>query len=354
MLVLPAFFSPAGAQTITMLAPVNLTGETTLLRTQGVAVSTFPLAPRLASFQKTAEGAFAFDLIGPPGNYTVFASSDLLTWNQVGTLSNTTGTARFTDTAAFLSPQKFYRASLQGTPPNMVLIQPNIFKMGSPNNEQDRDTNEGPQTTVTLTHAFWIGQYEVTQQEFMAVMGTNPSAFPGDPSRPVSSVSWFAATDYCTRLTQQEIVAGRIPAGTQYRLPTEAEWECAARAGTSTRFSYGDDPSYSSLANFAWFADNAGPTVHPVGRKLPNPWGLYDMAGNVWEWCQDWFGPLPGGVRTDPSGPASSSTGLKVMRGGAFDFGSSDCRSARRNSFAASPFLTDSDLGFRVVLTTVP
>jgi formylglycine-generating enzyme required for sulfatase activity len=155
----------------------------------------------------------------------------------------------------------------------MVLIQPSTFKLGSPNNEQDRDTNEGPQTTVTLTHAFWIGQYEVTQQEFMAVMGTNPSVFPGDSSRPVSSVSWFAANDYCAKLTQQEIAAGRIPAGTQYRLPTEAEWECAARAGTSTRFSHGDDPSYSSLDNFAWFAQNAGATVHPVGRKLPNPWG---------------------------------------------------------------------------------
>jgi len=236
----------------------------------------------------------------------------------------------------------------------MVLIQPSTFKLGSPNNEQDRDTNEGPQTTVTLTHAFWIGQYEVTQQEFMAVMGTNPSVFPGDSSRPVSSVSWFAANDYCAKLTQQEIAAGRIPAGTQYRLPTEAEWECAARAGTSTRFSHGDDPSYSSLDNFAWFAQNAGATVHPVGRKLPNPWGLYDMAGNVWEWCQDWFGPLPGGVQIDPSGPASTATGLKVMRGGAYDFSNSDCRSARRNFFGAHPFLTDSNLGFRVVLTTVP
>src|SRR6187549_3546791 len=109
-----------------------------------------------------------------------------------------------------------------------------------------------------------MGKYEVTQGEYLEVMGTNPSNFPGDLSRPVSSVAWFEATNYCWKLTQQELAAGRIPAGSQYRLPTEAEWECAARAGTATRFNSGDDPTYASLADFAWFSQNAGPTVHPV------------------------------------------------------------------------------------------
>ncbi len=332
----------------------NLVNTVTTLRNQGVAVFTFPFAPQLVSPQKTANGDFSFDLIGPPGLYTILASADLRAFSVLGTLNNKTGTARFTDVGALSFPQMFYRATMQGPPPNMVLIQPNTFKMGSPNTEQDRNANEGPLTTVTLTHAFWIGQYEVTQQEYLSVTGTNPSVFPGDLSRPVSSVSWFDATNYCVMRTQQELAAGRIPAGSLYRLPTEAEWECAARAGTSTRFSYGDDPSYASLPDHAWFSQNGGATVHPVGLKLPNAWGLYDMAGNVWEWCQDWFGPLPGGVQTDPTGPASSPSALKVMRGGAFDFGSSDCRSARRNFFGASPFLTDSDLGFRVVLILSP
>jgi len=127
-----------------------------------------------------------------------------------------------------LSPQKFYRLLLQSPPTNMVFIPPNTFTMGSPTTEQDRSVNEGPQTTVTLSRGFWIGKYEVTQGEYLAVMNANPSAFPGDLSRPVSSVSWLDATNYCPTLTQRELAAGRIPAGNQYRLPTEAEWECAA------------------------------------------------------------------------------------------------------------------------------
>jgi formylglycine-generating enzyme required for sulfatase activity len=185
-------------------------------------------------------------------------------------------------------------------------------------------------------------------------MNTNPSPFPGDLSRPVSSVSWPDATNYCAKLTQREVAAGRISAGSHYRLPTEAEWECAARAGTSTRFSYGDDPGYPTLANHAWYASNSGFMPHPVGQKLPNPWGLYDMEGNVVEWCQDWFGLLPGGVQTDPTGPASSLSGRKVTRSGAFDNSQQSCRSAARSLFNAGPFDTDTDLGFRVVLVTEP
>jgi formylglycine-generating enzyme required for sulfatase activity len=151
-------------------------------------------------------------------------------------------------------------------------------------------------------------------------------------------------------LTQRELAAGRIPPGTRYRLPTEAEWECAARAGTTSRFSYGDDPGYAHLQEYAWMFGNAALKVHPVGQKLPNPWGLYDIMGNVWEWCQDWYGPLPGGAVTDPVGPDSNPIGFKVMKGGAYDYFDADCRPARRLFFGVSPFLTDSDLGFRVVL----
>jgi formylglycine-generating enzyme required for sulfatase activity len=319
------------------------------LRNQGVSVFTYPLAVHLIQPRTLAE-AFQFGITGPPGVYTVFGSTALAAWSVVGITTNKLGAINFTDATSRFSPQKFYRTARLDPPANMVFIPPNTFTMGSPTNELDRATDEGPQTTVILTRGFWIGQYEVTQGDYLSVMGTNPSPFPGDLSRPVTSVSWLDATNYCAKLTQQELAAGRIPAGSHYRLPTEAEWECAARAGTSTRFSYGDDPGFTNLTDHAWYIFNSGFTPHPVGQKLPNPWGLYDMEGNVVEWCQDWFGLLPGGIQTDPTGPATSSSGRKVTRGGAFDNTQQSCRSAERSLFNAGPFDTDTDLGFRVVL----
>jgi formylglycine-generating enzyme required for sulfatase activity len=121
------------------------------------------------------------------------------------------------------------------------------------------------------------------------VMGTNPSAFTGNTNRPVESVTWYDATNYCVQLTQRERAAGRIATNSAYRLPTEAEWEYACRGLTSTRFSYGDDPGCTSLTQYAWYTNNSSATAQ-VGQKLPNPRGLYDMHGNVYEWCQDWHG----------------------------------------------------------------
>jgi formylglycine-generating enzyme required for sulfatase activity len=256
----------------------------------------------------------------------------------------------FVDTSAAARGNRFYRALLENPSTNMVFIPAGIFTMGSSTNEPGRNANEGPQTRVILNRGFWMGRYEVTQREYLDVTGANPSVFPGDLSRPVSSVSWPDATNYCGLLTQRELAAGRIPAGSSYRLPTEAEWEYSARAGTSTRFSYGDDPDYMSLTNYAWHFLNAGLTVHPVGEKRPNPWGLFDMHGNVWEWCQDWLGDLPGGTVVDPQGPVENAIGWKVIRGGGYDFSEADCRSARRYFFGSHPALNDSNLGFRVVL----
>jgi formylglycine-generating enzyme required for sulfatase activity len=335
------------------LAATKLAGEVAALRNQGVSVFAYPLAVSLSSPRLAAE-AFEFTLAGPPGIYTVLSSTNLAAFSALGTATNTLGRAIFTDVQANLSPQKFYRAVRLDSPANMVFIPPNTFTMGSPTNELDRATDEGPQTTVILTRGYWIGQYEVTQGEYLSVMGTNPSPFPGDLSRPVTSVSWPEATNYCAKLTQQELTAGRIPAGSHYRLPTEAEWECAARAGTTTRFSYGDDPAYASLGSHAWYAANSGFMPHSTGQKLPNPWGLYDMEGNAVEWCQDWFALLPGGIQTDPTGPATSAVGRKVTRGGAFDNSQQSCRSAQRSLFNAGPFDTDTDLGFRVVLVAGP
>ncbi len=324
-----------------------------LLLLGGVANTTLALSEAHGAAAVTTN-SFQGTLTVAPGFHAVLYSPDLQSWKMLAASTNTDGAFSFTDNDIRNSRQKFYRAIRLDAPVNMVFVRPNTFTMGSPTNELHRNANEGPQTQVTLTRGFWIGKYEVTQQEYLAVTGSNPSVFPGDPSRPISSVSWPDATNYCYLLTQQEIGAGHIPPGFRYRLPTEAEWECAARAGTATRFSYGDDLTYASLTNHAWFASNSGPTVHPVGKLLPNPWGLFDMEGNVWEWCQDWLGPLPGGAVADPQGPATNPISVKVVRGGSYDFGESDCRSARRFSFGVHPALNDSDLGFRVVLAFEP
>jgi len=178
------------------------------------------------------------------------------------------------DKSAPATGQRFYRTQVFAAPTNLVFIPPGTFRMSSPTNEVDRYDWEGPQTAVTISRGFWMGKYEVTQTEYLAVMGSNPSGFTGDTNRPVEQVSWFDATNYCGALTQRERAAGRIATNSVYRLPTEAEWEYACRGWTSTRFSYGDDPGYTNLTDYAWYNDNSGGTTHPVGQKLPNPWGL--------------------------------------------------------------------------------
>ena len=225
--------------------------------------------------------------------------------------------------------------------------------MGSTTNEVDRYDNECPRTAVTISRRFWMGNYQVTQGEYLAVVGDNPSfcstnnGYAEDLSRPVERVSWQDATNYCARLTARERSAGRLPAGVAYRLPTEAEWEYASRAGSTTRFSYGDDPDYTELHKYAWYEDNSGETTHAVGGKLPNRWGLYDMSGNVWEWCSDWWcDHYTGGNVADPQGPSSGS--YRVIRGGSWDYYASNCRSAYRGN--GSPSGRGSGIGFRVVL----
>jgi len=229
-------------------------------------------------------------------------------WSSLAFVQLPTTNFLFVDTTAPVAGNRFYRTQLQNPPTNMVFIPRAPFDW-EPTNETGRAADEGPQTTVTITHGFWMGKYEVTQRDYLAVVGDNPSQFTGDLNRPVETVSWLDATNYCARLTQQELAAGRIPAGSHFRLPTEAEWEYAARGGTSTRFSFGDDVNLTDLANYAWYANNSGNMTHPVGQKAPNPWGLYDMAGNVLEWCLDWYGPYPGAFEIDPPG-----SGLKCHR----------------------------------------
>jgi formylglycine-generating enzyme required for sulfatase activity len=242
-------------------------------------------------------------------------------------------------------------------PPHLIWIKPGTFTMGSPTDEVDRFDVEGPQTLVTITKGFWMSKCETTQGEFLAVMGSNPSysGFGKGDTYPVARVTWNEATNYCGKLTGRERAAGRLPAGYEYRLPTEAEWEYACLAGTTTRFSFGDDLSYAQLGDYAWYSSNSGGTSHPVGLKQPNAWGLYDMHGNVWEWCLDWLGTYPGGSVTDPRGPTTFWTDLRgwcmgSYRGGAWGTDGGICRSAFRLSNEYPPVNRFDDIGFRPVL----
>jgi formylglycine-generating enzyme required for sulfatase activity len=230
---------------------------------------------------------------------------------------------------------------------NLCWIPPGAFNMSG--------------TMVSLTKGFFMGKYEVTQAEYQQVMGTNPSYFAGNPRRPVERVNWYDAVQYCQQLTTNEQAAGRLPAGWAYRLPTEAEWEYACRAGTTNDHYYGDDPNSTRLTYYAWYGDNSGGQTHDVGLKLCNRWGLHDMYGNVFEWCSDWFAELPGGNVTDPQGPFSDSSGLgRVLRGGCWmpnAFAAYYCRSDYRWRWEPGVIYTYSYfyvLGFRVVLAPSP
>jgi formylglycine-generating enzyme required for sulfatase activity len=224
-----------------------------------------------------------------------------------------------------------------------VEIKAGTFTMGSPAGEAGRFDREGHQHKVTLTRGFWLGKYEVTQRQYEELMGTNPSKFPG-PKRPVEGVSWNDAQEFMKKLNARERAAGRLPAGWVYRLPTETEWEYAARAGTTTAYFFGDDAG--ALGKYAWYVDNSGHQSHDVGGKRANPWGLYDMYGNVWEWCSDWYGAYPTGDATDPTGPATGE--CRVLRGSGWYGGPArTCRSAHR--CLMTPDSRSNDFGFRVL-----
>ena len=230
----------------------------------------------------------------------------------------------------------------------LIEIPAGKFTMGSPEDEKDHQEDEA-QVSVTLTKAFGLGKYEVTHGQWKSVMGTEPWDRKGekaDKDCPATYVSWDDATDFCKKLTTIERKAGKLKANEEYRLPTEAQWEYACRAGTTTTYSFGDDEK--QFGDYAWFrgnAMNAGEEyAHKVGWKKPNPWGLHDMHGNVWEWCSDWYdGKLAGGI--DPVGPNAGS--FRVLRGGDWLRYASRCRSASRDNY--NPPARRSYFGFRIV-----
>ena len=209
-----------------------------------------------------------------------------------------------------------------------VWIPAGKFRMGSTSSEAFED--EQPVTQVRISRGFWLGKYEVTQAEWEAVMGSNPSSFNGCGHCPVEEVSWNDVQDFISRLNAQE---GREV----YRLPTEAEWEYAARAGTK-----GD--RYGDLDAIAWYGDTSGRRTHPVGGKAPNAWGLHDVLGNVVEWVGDWYGDYVGGSVTDPQGPGSGPG--RVIRGGCWVGAAKHSRTSNRN--VSPPDVRYDFLGFRL------
>lgn len=225
-------------------------------------------------------------------------------------------------------------------------IRAGSFTMGSPKGDLRPFLSE-TQHTTTLTQDFNMGCYLVTQSQFEKVMGFNPSGFRGNKqhldssSLPVESISWYHAHTFCLFLSSlpEEKEAGRV-----YRLPTEAQWEYACRAGSTSAYCYGDDSSMLDL--YAWHGNNSSASTHPVGTKRPNAWGLYDMHGNVLEWCADWYAPYPNGTCSDPKGPATGYG--RVFRGGSFDLCPQMCGSAFRSM--NHPTYRMHNLGFRVAM----
>ena len=209
------------------------------------------------------------------------------------------------------------------------------FTMGATSEQQDPDDDEKPTHTVTLSD-YYIGETEVTQELWAAVMGSNPSEFTGNMQRPVEQVSWEDCQTFIRKLNELT--------GANFRLPTEAEWEFAARGGRNSRgYQYSGS---SNLGDVAWYRDNSSDTTHPVKTKSPNELGIYDMSGNVWEWCQDWYGNYSSSSQTNPTGPSTGSS--RVRRGGGWSNYARYCRSANRGNDAPSG--RSLGLGLRLVL----
>jgi formylglycine-generating enzyme required for sulfatase activity len=237
----------------------------------------------------------------------------------------------------------------------MVELPGGTFWMGSTADDEQAYDHEKPQHAVMVS-SFAISRTPVTRRLYRAIMADSPQRWARDEDEdllPANEVSWFDAVRFCNALSERQSLTPcyRID-GTSvhwdceadgYRLPTEAEWEYAARAGTQTRWFCDEAPT--ELARYAWFVENAEYRVHPVGGKAPNPWGLYDMAGNMWEWCWDWYGAYRAEAVTDPSGPPSGTS--RVLRGGAYWDGAWDLRSAYRNRDA--PGFRRGGTGVRVV-----
>lgn len=220
----------------------------------------------------------------------------------------------------------------------MVRIPSGRLALGSPTNETGRQENESPISEVNIP-AFYMAKFVVTQEQWVTIMGSNPAIFRENLQAPVESISWLEAQDFCRKLAARSQHF--------YRLPSESEWEYACRASTNTAYHFGDSPA--QLADYAWFADNANKRSQPVGQKVPNPWGLYEMHGGVWEWCEDIWHDNFNGAPADGSAWIDSNSSRRVRKGGSWSNQSKQCRSASREWHWQSDRYND--IGFRVAIS---
>jgi formylglycine-generating enzyme required for sulfatase activity len=229
-----------------------------------------------------------------------------------------------------------------GVKMEFLSLPPGKFTMGAAPGEDGAYADESPQQTVIIDKDIWIGKYEVTQAQWQRVMSNNPSGFQeAGPSAPVESVTWDDCAVFFEKLNALLASNSNGPALKGFRLPTEAEWEYACRAGTTTRFS---DGGYAGeVTEFAWCSANSENTTHPVGQKKPNAWGLYDMQGNVWEWCSDWYGTYSEGLKKNPTGQPYGAS--RVLRGGSWAGYTLSTRSGRR--FFSLPSVSTNEFGLR-------
>lgn len=251
---------------------------------------------------------------------------------------NTQGLATFSNEVEIETPEVPLPEGMEFVP-----VRAGSFEMGSPPGDPGSFEKERPVHTVTFNYSFEIMTTEVSQamwEELMQYILDNPSQFYG-PDRPVDSVLWEECQEFADAMNELD------PAH-EYRLPSEAEWEYACRAGTTTRFYWGDDPDYSQILEYAWFSENSGDETHPVGEKLPNSLGLFDMSGNGWEWCLDTWHPDYEGAPSDGSAWVEGSAN-HIIRGGGWIIGGRYCRSAHREYISAGN--THNFLGFRLVRT---
>ena len=315
--------------------------------------------------------ATATQAVEPVLSYEVTGNELILTYS--GTLLQSTDAVNWTEVASASSPYKvtlgdkklFFCAKDGSESKNitiplsdtvnldMIWIEPGTFLMGSPEDELGREDNE-TQHEVTLTRGYWLGKYEVTQAQYEAVTGKDPSYNKGS-DLPVEQVNWDDAKEFCAKLTAIEKAAGRLPEGYEYTLPTEAQWEYACRAGTTTALNSGknlsDAKQCPEMDEVGWYwynskIDDYRRTTYPVGQKLPNVWGLYDMHGNVNEWCLDWYGDYPTSAVTDPLGAVTGW--CRVIRSGSWNNNACNCSSAFRSYTAFDN--RSNGIGFRVAL----
>jgi formylglycine-generating enzyme required for sulfatase activity len=337
-------YGPQTGGTVFVINGANLNGATSVT-VGGVAATILAKTPTVLTATAPASatlGAKNVVVTAPGGTATAvgaftYNSSSVPSWATVIEFApNPAVVTNATMRAAITATGLAWRVRDTGTQIEMLLVPPGTFTMGcTASNLWSCGSNENPTHSVTLTQAFYLGRYEVTQGQWVATMGSNPSYFQGysdSASRPVESVSWNTIQGYLS--------------ATCMRLPSEAEWEYACRAGTTTAFNNGSSDS-ATMGTIAWYDSNSGNETHVVGSKAANALGFYDMSGNVWEWVNDWYDGNYYSVSpsTNPLGPVSGTS--RVLRGGSWDYNSYYPRSSCRIFF--TPTGTGGDFGCRVV-----